>query len=97
MDNDTAIAIIPFSVRIFNKHYDSIAVKLDQVRNEIVNAIKSRHSCQISTLIEPIYPKNLNDLAEVCIRFVIWGPILNVATARKELLRCNVSEVILHL
>ena len=93
MDNDTAIAIIPFSVRIFNKHYDSIATKLDQARNEIVNAIKSRHACQISSLITPIKPNTLNDLEEVCIQFVIWGPILNVATARKELLRCNVSEV----
>jgi hypothetical protein len=95
MENELAIAIIPFSIRLFSKNYDSRSIKLDQAMNELLTAIKSKHACQISSLITPIRAskKDSNDCQDFSIRFVIWGPIANVSGARKELLRCNLSEV----
>ena len=95
MENELAIAIIPFSTRLFNKNYDSSSIKLDRAMNELLNAIKSKHACQISSLITPISgsEKHSNDCQDFSIGFVIWGPIAHVSGARKELLRCNLSEV----
>lgn len=95
MDNEVSIAIIPLSLRVTVKDYDSMLVNLDQAINDLLNAIKSQHACQISRLITPIIDnsRNLNDLQDISLRFVIWGPIANVAAARKELLRSNLSEV----
>lgn len=95
MDNEVAIAIIPFSIRFTQNNYDSISVKVEKARNELLTAIKSQHACQISSLITPIKGsrKHTFEYLDVSIRFVIWGPIAAVASARKELLRCNLSEV----
>ena len=99
MDNEHAVAIVPFSVRLIEKHYDSMIKRLDQSKTELLAAIKSKHACQISSLITPISngskdANNSNDLRQVIVRFVIWGPMIYVSAARRELLRSNLSEVI---
>ena len=99
MENEHSIAIVPFSIKAIDRNYESIIIKLDQWRTELINSIKSHHACQISSITTPIKP-NANDpnaLSEVCIKFVIWGQMKNVVAARKELLRSNLSEVILNI